>query len=462
MTALRSPILAGALAWLAACGDPVGRHIDTIIEGEGYLEEARLALNMAKGYAVDPLIAAFEDRSLPARARVDLAESLYRLYLREADRRIFASLVAGLEDPEPRVRAGVARAIGNLRRPEAVAPLLARFEAETDPAMKGEILSTLEFMSSESDGDWGTRVNPDLLDAAQKESFGAGLRAVVAAGPPEELRTAATEWLEVLAEDRSEEAENLFLAADAAGAEALLRSALELAPGSLNIHQKLGKLFYAMGDEERGREYLERLGMVARAPRLKAHPKIDGRLDEPAWRQVRPHTGFYQCIWRLTARPAEGRSEAWVGYRADTLYIAVKGYEPSTANLAAQVTERDGDVHADDCMELFIDTNRDSQSFHHFIINTLGAIRDSHHGPGRPGSSWNGVIEVGTAVADTFWVVEAAIPTAQLEEGPAAPGVEWGFNLARVRIGNASEYGQWVPTYGNAHRPDRFGVLVFE
>ena len=335
VTALRSPILAGALAWLAACGDPVERHIDTIIEGEGDLEEARLALNMAKGYAVDPLIAAFEDRSLPARARVDLAESLYRLYLREADRRIFASLVAGLEDPEPRVRAGVARAIGNLRRPEAVAPLLARFEAETDPAMKGEILSTLEFMSSEPDGDWGTRANPDLLDAAQKESFGAGLRTLVAAGPPEELRTAAMEWLEVLAEDRSEEAENLFLAADAAGAEALLRSALELAPESLNIHQKLGKLFYAMGDEERGREYLERLGMVARAPRLKARPKIDGRLDEPAWRQVRPHTEFYQCIWRLTARPAEGRSEAWVGYRADTLYIAVKGYEPSTANLAA-------------------------------------------------------------------------------------------------------------------------------
>ena len=266
----------------------------------------------------------------------------------------------------------------------------------------------------------------------------------------------------MLAEDRAQEAENLFLAADAAGAEKLLRSALELVPGSLNIHQKLGRLFYAMGDPARGREHLERLGMVARTARLKARPKIDGRLDEPAWRQVQPRTEFYQCIWRLTARPAEGRSEAWVGYRADTLFIAVKGYEPSTANLAASETERDGDVHADDCLEIFLDTNHDSRSFYHFIINTLGTIKDGHLGDGRPGDSWTCAIEVGTAVADTFWVVEAAIPTAQMEEGPAARGVEWGFNLARVRIGNASEYGQWVPTYGNAHRPDRFGVLLFE
>ena len=42
------------------------------------------------------------------------------------------------------------------------------------------------------------------------------------------------------------------------------------------------------------------------------------------------------------------------------------------------------------------------------------------------------------------------------------PGDVWGFNIARVRIANAAEYGQWMPTYGNAHRPDRFGWLVFD
>ncbi len=32
---------------------------------------------------------------------------------------------------------------------------------------------------------------------------------------------------------------------------------------------------------------------------------------------------------------------------------------------------------------------------------------------------------------------------------------------ARVRIANASEYGQWVLTYGSSHRPDRFGLMIF-
>ena len=41
-------------------------------------------------------------------------------------------------------------------------------------------------------------------------------------------------------------------------------------------------------------------------------------------------------------------------------------------------------------------------------------------------------------------------------------GAIWGFNIARVWITNASEYGQWVPTYGLAHRSDRFGFLIFE
>ena len=38
---------------------------------------------MVKGIATGPLIRAFEDRTLSARARVDLAGALYRLYLRE-------------------------------------------------------------------------------------------------------------------------------------------------------------------------------------------------------------------------------------------------------------------------------------------------------------------------------------------------------------------------------------------
>ena len=58
--------------------------------------------------------------------------------------------------------------------------------------------------------------------------------------------------------------------------------------------------------------------------------------------------------------------------------------------------------------------------------------------------------------------LELEITSAQLDGAEIGSGHTWGFNVARVRIANASEYGQWAPTYGWSHRPDRFGFLVFE
>ena len=252
-----------------------------------------------------------------------------------------------------------------------------------------------------------------------------------------------------------------MLAADVAGAEELLLAALELAPGSHNISQQLGKLYYDSGDEARAVEYLDRLGMVARAVELPERPVLDGHLDEAAWTGVQPLSEFYQCIHRMSALPTAGRSEAYVGYRGDTLFVAVKGYEPSTEGLVAQVTTRDGLVHMDDCLEVFLDTNHDFQSYYQVVFNTLGTVADFHTEDENEGD-WNGTYEVGTFVADTYWVAEVAIPVAQLNVDHINPGAIWGFNIARVRIGNASEYGQWVPTFGAARRPDRFGFLVFD
>jgi len=66
------------------------------------------------------------------------------------------------------------------------------------------------------------------------------------------------------------------------------------------------------------------------------------------------------------------------------------------------------------------------------------------------------------AVADTFWSAEVEFPIANLPDIGTTPSAIWGFNVARVRIGNAGEYGQWTPTYGDAHSPQSFGFLIFD
>ena len=118
----------------------------------------------------------------------------------------------------------------------------------------------------------------------------------------------------------------------------------------------------------------------------------------------------------------------------------------------------------DDCVEIFLDTNHDYRSYHQLLINSLATMHDRYNdGTNRLGDKgWNGTYELAARVEPTFWTVEIEIPAAQLDGAHIQRGDVWGFNVARVRIANASEYGQWVPTYGFAHRPDRFGFLLFD
>ena len=110
-----------------------------------------------------------------------------------------------------------------------------------------------------------------------------------------------------------------------------------------------------------------------------------------------------------------------------------------------------------------MDTNHDYRTYFQMIVNSLGAINDKYRKEnGSWEWDWNGGFNLVTKVEDTFWTIEIEIPADQLHQSKIQSGDIWGFNIARVRIANASEYGQWTPTYGDAHRPDRFGFLIFD
>ena len=99
MHTIRLALLLSACLLLLACGDPVEREIDRLIKGNAKeAETARMRLALAKSSAIEPLIAAFQDRSHPSAARVKMAEALFQLYIREKDERILETLTAGMED----------------------------------------------------------------------------------------------------------------------------------------------------------------------------------------------------------------------------------------------------------------------------------------------------------------------------------------------------------------------------
>ena len=456
-------LLMGAV--LAACGDPIKDNIDDLIAGGAGAEKAKMRLALAKKSAIAPLIAAFEESDHASRARLDMVEALKRLYLREPDERILKALIAGLGDKDPAVRRKIAWACGDLRQRETIAPLLDQLERDDDDDVRLEILVDLEIMSMRGAGGnfFDTEVTTEDMEEEERQHFTRILTQMAQRDLADSLRLKTLEWLEIIAEEKTIEAHSLMLQAQLDKAEQLLLKARELVPDSKNVNQKLGRFYYDNDQEEKGLELLTEFGMVMRVPRLAAAPAIDGELDDPAWSEVRPVTEFFQCVFAMRAYRIQGESEAYVGWRDDTVYIGVKGYEATTENLAAAATQRDQNTWLDDCVEIFFDVNHDYTTFHQVVVNSPGIIFDLYSdGSTRGGDvGWNGEYEVATKVEDNFWTVEIGVPASTLQKKKIQAGDTWGFNVARIRIANAAEYGQWVPTYGSSQRPERFGFLIF-
>ena len=457
--AILGPALLASLL-LLGCGDPVQRNIKRLEGTEEDREEAKMELTMAKRDAIEPLMRALADSSKPPRVRVDVAELLFRLYLREDDPRVFEALVRALADADPKVRAGVSTALGDMGRDEAIVPLVEALDGEQHEDVTYEILVALETLGMRGRGRRRLTIY-DKLPEGGVERFVGILKHRLRSGN-QKVHWKAREWLENFAEDIARDADQFVLKGDLQNAEKRYFDARDLVPDSKNINQKLGRFYYDSGNKQKGLETLTEHGMVAHARRLSPPPVIDGVLDDPCWKEAEVFTQFYQCIFSMAAYPTQGRSEAYVGYTQQSFFVAVKGYEPSTKTMAASLTERDSGVSRDDCTELYLDTNHDYSTYYQIIVNSLGTIFDQAVTSSGRDETWNGKYAVATAVEDTFWTCEIEIPFKELDDARVKKGTVWGFNVARVRIGNASEFGQWVPTYGAAHRPDRFGFLFFD
>ncbi len=196
---------------------------------------------------------------------------------------------------------------------------------------------------------------------------------------------------------------------------------------------------------------------IATAGLTDAPPAIDGALDDACWAaDAAALEGFVTLDF---SGPAPVPTTAWVCRDAERLYLAARCVEPNTGAIVANAVEHDDAVWRDDCVEFFIDTNRDRQSYAHIIANTRGTTYDDI----TPGdSTWESGAEAAATVGDGEWSVELAIPLASLGGAPQ-PGDVWGFNVGRERqAGGANELSAWSPTYGKFLEPGRFGDLRFE
>ena len=157
----------------------------------------------------------------------------------------------------------------------------------------------------------------------------------------------------------------------------------------------------------------------ASAVRAAQTPSIDGRDDEPAWRDAAPITGFRQFDPVEDAEPSM-RTEARVVYDAAHLYVFVRAFDPRPDSIIALLSRRDVRT-ASDQIKVMIDSYLDRRTGFEFAVNPAGVKRDYYaYDDGPEDVSWDAVWDVATRIDSLGWTAEFRIPLSQLRYPPAA------------------------------------------
>ncbi|HEY3973687.1 MAG TPA: carbohydrate-binding family 9-like protein [Candidatus Sulfotelmatobacter sp.] len=220
--------------------------------------------------------------------------------------------------------------------------------------------------------------------------------------------------------------------------------------------------------------------------RTKTPIRIDGKLDDAAWKKAKWTSNFVDI--EDAKKPGDAqkptprfRTRAKMLWDDHYLYIAAELEEP---NVTATLTKHDSVIFKDNDFEVFIKPLPETESYYEFEMNALNTGWDlflpkPYSEGGKPDNSWD-IAGLKTEVAvqgtlnnpgdtDRGWTLEIAYPlTAFNSRQPVPvpqPGTVWRINFSRVEWtpGNPKEDNWvWSPQgVINMHVPERWGYLHF-
>jgi hypothetical protein len=244
------------------------------------------------------------------------------------------------------------------------------------------------------------------------------------------------------------------------------------------------------------------LSLFACAAHSQPHPKrytcfrtrtpirIDGRLDDLAWRRA-PWTDQFIDIQGANQPRPRYRTRVKMLWDDQYFYVAANLEEP---HLWATLTEHDSVIFHDNDFEVFLNPSGDGLNYFEFEINALNTGWDlflpkPYRKGGKADNSWQ-IPGLLTAVSidgtlndprdrDRGWTVEIAFPwSAFVSRAPVsrpAAGDEWRVNFSRVEWRTNAQDGKYVKVPGlrednwvwspqgliDMHVPERWGYVRF-
>ena len=164
--------------------------------------------------------------------------------------------------------------------------------------------------------------------------------------------------------------------------------------------------------------------------RTEKAPKIDGILNDEAWKDAQVAINFVQ--FRPTVgktMPNNKRTEVKMTYDDTGIYISAYLYD-TPEDMMKQFTQRD-DFGQSDFFAAMFNPNNDAQNNTEFFVFSSGTQADATESPGNGEDfGWNAVWESATKTVTDGWIVEMKIPYRALrftqQENPT-----WGIQFHR-------------------------------
>lgn len=227
------------------------------------------------------------------------------------------------------------------------------------------------------------------------------------------------------------------------------------------------------------------------SPRASGPVKVDGRLDDAAWKSA-PWTDYFVDIEGDAKPLPRFRTRVKMLWDDEYFYVGASMEEP---HVWGTLTKHDSVIFHDNDFEVFIDPNGDTLEYYEFEINALNTGWDLfldkpyRHG-GKARNEWE-IPGLRTAVhvdgtlndsrdRDRGWSVEIAFPWKVLavyahKPAPPRPGDEWRVNFSRVQWQHRIVDGKyqkvpdtkednwvWSPQgVVNMHIPEKWGRVRF-
>ncbi len=193
-----------------------------------------------------------------------------------------------------------------------------------------------------------------------------------------------------------------------------------------------------------------------RVTRVDTPPVMDGLLDDEVWQQADMIDDFHQ-IRPGDGTPTSERTEVYMVYTEDALYVGARMYDSNPELIAAPVIRHNQGLPGDDRLVIILDPFNTRRNGYRFETNINGVRHDAlYQNVTSFTGDWVAIWDVATSVFDQGWIAEVEIPFKSM---PFDPNIDtWGFNFGRG-IRRRGEEMAWV-SYNRSYNPSIVGLAT--